>query len=432
MPAGCSIGPIREGIRGGPGFRVMVQAINRRGFLWLSTAALVAPGPAVRAAPSDGGSKRLVVIFLRGAVDGLNVVIPHGERLYYDNRPTIAIGRPGTGQGALPLDNYFGLHPALGGLLPLWNEKKLAFVHAAGSPDATRSHFDAQLFIENGTPGRSTTRDGWMNRLLAVLPEPRGPTDAVSIGSTLPQILKGPVPVANLPLGPEGPRPLPIDQPEISHAFDRLYAGKDPQSEAYRQGRAARAELVDGLASEMRRADNGAPQPAGFPADAQRLAHLISRDRRIRMIFLSLGGWDTHVNQGRGKGQLASRLQPLGDGLATFARGLGSAWDNTIVVVLSEFGRTVRENGNGGTDHGHGNVIWLLGGGVGGGQVYGEWPGLATGQLYKGRDLAVTTDYRAVLSVILERHFRLDDRQLAQIFPGLPPSASNLGGMLAA
>ena len=186
-----------------------------------------------------------------------------------------------------------------------------------------------------------------MNRLLAVLPEPHGPTDAVSIGSTLPQILKGPVPVANLPLGPEGPRPMPTDRPEIGRAFDRLYAGNDPQSEAYRQGRAARAELVDGLASEMRRADNGAPPPAGFPAEAQRLAHLISRDTRIRMIFLSLGGWDTHVNQGKGRGQLANRMQPLGDGLAAFARGLGEAWDDTIVVVLSEFGRTVRENGNG-------------------------------------------------------------------------------------
>src|SRR5438105_6994545 len=373
-------------VSGGPGFRVMARAINRRGFLRLSAgAALLMPGPAVRAAGIEAGSKRLVVVFLRGAVDGLNVVIPHGERLYYDSRPTIAIGRPGTDQGVLPLDGYFGLHPALAGLLPLWVEKKLAFVHAAGSPDATHSHFDAPVYIESGTPGRSTTRDGWMNRLLAVLPEPHGPTDAVSIGSTLPQILKGPVPVANLPLGPEGPRPMPTDRPEIGRAFDRLYAGNDPQSEAYRQGRAARAELVDGLASEMRRADNGAPPPAGFPAEAQRLAHLISRDTRIRMIFLSLGGWDTHVNQGKGRGQLANRMQPLGDGLAAFARGLGEAWDDTIVVVLSEFGRTVRENGNGGTDHGHGNVIWVLGGGVGGGRVYGEWPGLATGQLYKGR-----------------------------------------------
>jgi uncharacterized protein (DUF1501 family) len=406
--------------------------MNRRCFLRLSAgAALLMPGAAV-AADNDGGRKRLIVIFLRGAVDGLNVVVPYDEQRYYESRPTIAIGRPGTDQGVLPLDGHFGLHPALAGLLPLWNDRKLAFIHAAGSPDPTRSHFDAQLFIENGTPGHSMTPDGWMNRLLAALPEPHGPTDAVSIGHTLPQILTGMLPVANLPLGPEGAKPMPIDQPEIGRAFDRLYGGNDPVSEAYRQGRASRAELVGDLASEMRRADNGAPQPSGFPTEAARLAHLIGQNRHIRLAFLSLGGWDTHVNQGRARGQLASRLQPLGDGLAALARGLGNAWGDTIAVVLSEFGRTFRENGNGGTDHGHGNVVWVLGGSVRGGRVYGEWPGLAPAQLYKGRDLAVTTDYRTVLAAILERHFGLADRQLAQIFPELPPAQSNLGGMLAA
>jgi uncharacterized protein (DUF1501 family) len=408
----------------------MAGAMNRRGFLRLSAgAALLAPGAAPRAA-AEGGPKRLVVILLRGAVDGLNVVIPHGERRYYESRPTIAIGPPGTDQGTVPLDSHFGMHPALTALLPLWSEKKLAFVHAAGSPDGTRSHFDAQLFVENGTPGCATTRDGWMNRLLAALPEPHGPTAAVSIGPTLPQILKGDQPVANLSLGPEGARPMPIDQPEIGRAFDRLYAGEDPLSAAYRQGRVARAELVGGLASEMRRADNGAPQPVGFPSEAVRLARLIEQDRHIRLVFLSLGGWDTHVNQGKARGQLANRLQPLGDGLAALARGLGDAWDDTVIVVLSEFGRTVRENGNGGTDHGHGNVIWVLGGAVRGGHIYGEWPGLASAQLYKGRDLAVTTDYRTVLAAILERHLRLDDRQLGQVFPGLPQGASNLGEMV--
>jgi uncharacterized protein (DUF1501 family) len=405
--------------------------MNRRGFLRLSAGAVLL-GRAAPPRAAEGGPKRLVVIFLRGAVDGLNVVIPHGERAYYDSRPTIAIGRPGTDQGALPLDSHFGLHPALAGLQPLWSDKKLAFVHAAGSPDGTHSHFDAQLFIENGTPGRSTTRDGWMNRLLAALPEPHGPTDAVSIGPTLPQILKGDQPVANFSLGPEGARPLPIDQPEIGRAFDRLYSGKDPVSEAYRQGRAARAELVGGLAGEMRRADNGAPPPAGFPAEAARLARLISQDRHIRLVFLSLGGWDTHVNQGKAKGQLANRLQPLGDGLLALARGLGNAWDDTVIVVLSEFGRRVRENGNAGTDHGHGNVMLVLGGGVRGGRVYGDWPGLATAQLYQGRDLAVTTDYRVVFAAILERHLHLDDGQLAQVFPNLPQGQSDLREMLTA
>jgi uncharacterized protein (DUF1501 family) len=403
-----------------------MMAIKRRDFLTLSAGAALFPiGFSTWAA--EGPPRRLIVIMLRGAVDGLNVVVPHGERAYYEARPTIAIGRPATDQGALPLDGHFGLHPALAGLLPLWNEKKLAFVHAAGSPDPTRSHFDAQLFIENGTPGRSTTADGWMSRVLAALPGPHGPTDAVAVGPTLPRILLGGLPVANLPLGPEAAKPLPIDRPEIARAFDRLYSGNDPISEAYRQGRAARAELIGDLASEMRQADNGAPPPNGFPAEAARLAGLIGRDQHIRLAFAALGGWDTHVNQ---KSQLANHLRPLGDGLAALAKGLGTAWDDTVVVVISEFGRTVRENGNAGTDHGHGNVIWVAGGKVRGGRVYGDWPGLATAQLYQRRDLAVTTDYRSVLATILERHLGLTDHQLAQIFPGLPPARSNLGEML--
>ena len=406
--------------------------MNRRDFLRLSAGpALLSFGPAAWAATAEGGPKRLVVIFLRGAVDGLNVVVPYAERTYYEVRPTIAIGGPGTDLGALPLDDRFGLHPALAALLPLWNDRKLAFVHAAGSPNATRSHFDAQLFIENGTPGDSTTPDGWMNRLLAALPEPHGPTDAVSVGPILPQILRGPLPVANLPLGPQAAKPMPLDRPEISRAFDRLYAGNDPLSVAYREAREARAQLLGDLASEMQRADNGAPPPNGFPLEAARLARLIRRDRSIRLAFANLGGWDTHVNQGKGKGQLANRLQPLGDGLAAFAKGLGQDWDDTIVVVVSEFGRTVHENGNAGTDHGHGNVVWVLGGNVRGGRVYGDWPGLAKAQLYQGRDLAVTTDYRAVFATILERHLGLADDQLVQIFPGLPPARSNLADMLA-
>lgn len=407
--------------------------MNRRDFLRLSagTALLPLSGEAWAAA-AVGGPQRLIVIFLRGAVDGLNIVVPCAEPAYYAARPTIAIGRPRTNEGALPLDGCFGLHPALAGLLPLWNDKQLAFIHAAGSPDPTRSHFDAQLYIENGTPGRSGTADGWMNRLLAALPAPHGPTEAVSVGPTLPQILKGKMPVANLALGPEAARAMPIDQPAVSSVFDRLYARNDAIGEAYRQGRAARTELVGDLGKEMQRADNGAPPPNSFPATAGWLAHLMAQDPHIRLAFASLGGWDTHVNQGNQKGQLAYHLKPLGDGLATLASGLGRNWDDTVVVVLSEFGRTVHQNGSAGTDHGHGNVIWVLGGGVRGGHVYGDWPGLATAQLYQGRDLAVTTDYRTVLAAILERHLRLDDNRLTRIFPDLPPARSNLGQLLAA
>ncbi len=407
--------------------------MDRRDFLrWSAASALLPLGRHAWAAAADGGPKRLVVVLLRGAVDGLNVVIPYGDAAYYEARPTIAVARPGAADGAVALDEHFGLHPALAGLMPLWNAKQLAFVHAAGSPDPTRSHFDAQLFIENGTPGHNTTTDGWMNRVLGALPAPHGPTDAVSVGPTLPFILRGRCAVANLPLGPETTRPMPLDRPEIARAFDRLYAGNDELAKAYREGKEARAELIGNLARETKEADNGAPPPNSFPGQAARLGRLIAGDARIRLAFASLGGWDTHVNEGDSKGQLANHLRPLGDGLALFAKGLAQRWNDTVVIVLSEFGRTVRENGDGGTDHGHGNVIWVLGGGVRGGRVYGDWPGLETTQLYQGRDLAITTDYRAAVAAILERHLRLADQQLAQIFPGLPASRDDLAAMLAA
>src|SRR5690348_12727184 len=220
--------------------------MNRRDFLLLSSATSLAPVALWRsAAAADGGSPRLVVLLLRGAVDGLNVVVPYAEDAYYAARPTIAIAKPDAAEGAaLALDGHFALHPALAGVMPLWQANQLAFVHAAGSPDPTRSHFDAQLFIENGTPGRRVTQDGWINRLLASLPGPHGPADALAIGPTLPFILKGKAASANLPLGPAAARKLAIDRPEVADAFDRLYAGDDPVDRAYRDGRAARVALT--------------------------------------------------------------------------------------------------------------------------------------------------------------------------------------------
>ncbi len=234
------------------------------------------------------------------------------------------------------------------------------------------------------------------------------------------------MPVANLPLGPRAAAPMPIDRPQIAAAFDRLYSRSGALGAAYREGRAARAELIADLAAEEKIADNGAPPPAGFPAHAQRLAALLARDARIRLAFADLGGWDTHVNQGSETGRLANHLRALGAGLAALARGLGAAWADTVVLVISEFGRTARENGNEGTDHGHGNVIWILGGRIAGGRVYGEWPGLAEGQLYQRRDLAVTTDFRSAIAAIIERHLRLSDAQLATVFPAMPPVAPDL------
>jgi len=407
--------------------------MRRRDFLGLSAgASLVALNGRAWGVSADAAPKRLVVVLLRGAVDGLNVVVPYGDDAYYAARPTIAIAKPGAQDGALALDEHFALHPALSGLLPLWQEKQLAFVHAAGSPDPTRSHFDAQLFIENGTPGRRATADGWMNRLLAAMPGlSRDPTEAVAVGPTLPQILKGRMPVANLPLGPAAATPLAIDKPDIASAFDRLYAGRDAVGQAYHQGRMARAELIAGLPAPPDPTDGGVPAPNGFPAVAARLAGLMAHNRKIRLALVSLGGWDTHVRQGNHTGQLAERLRPLGDGLAVFAKALGRDWQDTAIVVLSEFGRTVRENGDGGTDHGHGNVMWVLGGAVQGGRIYGDWPGLGTDALYENRDLAVTTDFRAVLAPVVARHLRLPDRALATIFPGFSPPRSDLDRLIA-
>ncbi|MBV8452839.1 MAG: DUF1501 domain-containing protein [Deltaproteobacteria bacterium] len=387
---------------------------------------------AARAAEGDASRKRLVVVFLRGAVDGLNVVVPHGEPNYYDARPTIAIPRAGGEGGVVNLDGFFGLHPALATLAPHWRDGTLAFVHACGSPDPTRSHFDAQDYMESGTPGMKSTADGWMNRVLAALPGQRVPTEALSLGPALPRILSGRMAVANIPLGRAAAHPLPLDRPIIETAFDLMYQGGDALSRAYREGRAARKRLLGELEADMREADNGAPSPVGFPYDAARLARLIVRDPTIRLAFLALGGWDTHINQGSSGGQLADHLKPLGEGLASFAQALGPHYHDTVVIVISEFGRMVRQNGNGGTDHGHGNVMWVMGGPVHGGNVYGAWPGLSPQHLYQERDLAVTTDFREPIAAVLSTHLGLGDSQISRVFPQRPRSSGHTATLIRA
>jgi uncharacterized protein (DUF1501 family) len=406
--------------------------MNRRKFLQqlglISGGTLVAIGThgwAARAISSNSNPKRLIVVFLRGAVDGLNVVIPHWENVYYDSRSLIAIAPPNEANGALDLDGRFGLHPALNSLMPLWKQGSLAFVHACGSPDATRSHFDAQDYMESGTPGVKKTSDGWMNRVLSVL-HSQSPVQAVNVGATLPRILTGQIPVASLPVGKGAERPLPLDRPQVSEAFNQLYSGNDPLSKAYQEGRVARQQLMADLQQEMMEANNGAPSPSGFAQSTQQLARVMVKDPSVELAFMALGGWDTHINEGGSTGQLARNLKSLGEGLATLAQGLGSTYSNTAIIVMSEFGRTVHENGNGGTDHGHGNVMWLLGGGIKGGKVYGEWPGLAQAQLYEGRDLAVTTDFRDVIASVLSRHLQLDAAKINQIFPNYSPKP-NIG-----
>jgi uncharacterized protein (DUF1501 family) len=272
--------------------------------------------------------------------------------------------------------------------------------------------------MESGTPGRKSTADGWMNRLLAALPGASAPTRALSIGPVMPRILSGPMSVANLGSGPGATRPTLIDRPAVGAAFAQLYSGDDKLSRAYQEAQTSRQGVMASLDDEMQAASGGAPLPNGFPNDAARLAKLMRTDPRIELAFMALGGWDTHANQGSSQGQLANRLAPLGQGLATLAQGLGPSFDKTMIVVMSEFGRTVRQNGNGGTDHGHGNVMWLLGGRVAGGKVLGPWPGLDDNRLHEGRDLSVATDYRTVLSSALRDHLSISDTQLDLVFPG--------------
>ena len=408
--------------------------MQRRDFLnaLAASAGLMIPlGRGAWAATTAAGGapstqRKLIVIMLRGAVDGMNVVAPVGDANYTRLRPGIALAQPGQEDGALRLDGYFGLHPALSPLLPLWEQKKLAFVHASGSPDATRSHFDAQDYMESATPGVKSTADGWMNRLVSGLPGTATPTRALSIGPVMPRILAGKAAAVNLANGAAGTKATVLDRPAVGKAFDKLYANDPRFGRAYQQGKDAHQEVMsaamDGgmLANEMQMADNGAPLPNGFPDDAARLANLMRNDPNIQLAFVALGGWDTHASQGAGRGQLANRLAPLGQGLAVLAQRLGPMFDDTTIVVMSEFGRTARENGNGGTDHGHGNVMWVLGGDVAGGKVLGDWRGLGDDQLHEGRDLPVTTDFRSVLATIAERHLRLGDKQLELVFPTLP------------
>lgn len=370
--------------------------------------------------------QRLIVIFLRGAVDGLNLLVPYEEAAYSEARPTIAIPPPGELGGALDLDGQFGLHPALSELLPLWEQKQLAFVQSCGLQEETRSHFDAQDYWESGTPGVKRTADGWMNRLLTTLAQGDNPIQAVNMGNVTPRILSGQSPVATVATGRHANKKLAVEQQHLAQAFDRLYENNAALGQVYQEARAAREALQIAAQAEMMKANNGAPLPRGFPQDAQRLARIMARDSRVQLAFMDLGGWDTHSKQGASEGQLARHFSRLGQGLMALKTGLGRQFQSTTVVVMSEFGRTVQENGNGGTDHGHGNTMMLLGGSIPLGKIYGEWQGLETPQLHEARDLPVTTDFRDVLARVLETQLHLSDEQLAQVFPHYQPLSSRL------
>jgi uncharacterized protein (DUF1501 family) len=409
--------------------------MQRRNFI-ASSAALAGwtlAGSARALSDPDYAKRKLVVVMLRGAVDGLSVVVPHGDRNYAASRGSIALAAPGSDEGVLKLDSLFGLHPSLAGLKPYWDQGTMGFVHASGSPDPTRSHFDAQDYMESGTPGRKGTSDGWMNRLLQALPGEASPTRGISMGATPPRIFMGAASVANLGVGPKALAPKAIDKPEMQSALAKLYAQDPMLARTYKDTTEGREEIkrsmdsgsaMDGSGdmahSKDPTADAGAQSASGFAADAERLGRVIRADRHTQLAFTSVGGWDTHINQGGFKGQLSNRLASLGQGLGALANGLGDALNDTVIVVMSEFGRTVRQNGTNGTDHGRGNVMWLLGGPVNGGRMLGEWPGLDSSALADGRDLAVVSDFRAVLSPILQRHLGLSDAGLAKVFPQGP------------
>ena len=399
--------------------------MTRRVFLRNGSAALVSLGftPAfiARAAQvAQARQKILVAVFQRGAVDGLNMVVPFGEKAYYANRLSIAIPRPNAQGGALDLDGFFGFHPRMAPLLPYFKDGNLAIVHASGSNDDTRSHFDAQDYMESGTPGLKSTRDGWMNRYLHAKDhtERASPFRAVALTQALPRSLQGTSPALAIgQLGQFGIR-AGQDNDIMASGFEAQYA-KAADSMLGNTGK----EAFDAV-KMMRDANpqgyspaNGAEYPrAGFGDAMRQIAQIIKADLGLEVAFAELGQWDHHANEGSSTGQIANRLDEFAGGLAAFARDLGDRMADVVVVTMSEFGRTVKENGNRGTDHGHGNAMLVLGGNVKGGKVYGKWPGLEREQLYQGRDLAITTDFRDVFAECLKGH--LGAKDVSQVFPG--------------
>jgi uncharacterized protein (DUF1501 family) len=424
------------------------MSINRRFFLKSGAVALASIGLS-KAAPSfleravfaqqgnaaTGGARRktLIAIFQRGAVDGLNMVVPFGERAYYELRPSLAIPKPQSGntEAAIDLDGFFGLHPALAPMKPLWDARRLAIVEAAGSPDNTRSHFDAQDYMESGTPGRKSTEDGWLNRLLQSKPEERAsPFRAVSMTQNLPRTLQGRAPTLAMTSLSDFTIRAGQYSGSVQGGFEALY--DQGVADVLRGTGRETFEAVDFLKRvnpAQYRPENGAQYPrTAFGNSLLQLAQLIKAGVGLEVAFTESGGWDTHVNQGNARGQLAIRLQEFGAGIAALARDLGPRMDDVVILTMSEFGRTARENGNRGTDHGHANAMFVIGNSVRGGRVYGEWPGLRSDQLNEGRDLALTTDFRDVFGELAQKHLGSPD--LRAIFPGYESSAKKFRGLI--
>ena len=431
----------RRGLSGGPAG----YGASRRGFMKGGALALVGtsviPSFLLRSVMAEtttaaANNKKLVVLFQRGAADGLNIVVPYSEKNYYAMRPTIAIQQ----KDVLDLDGHFGLHPALAAFKPLYDGGHLAMVHAAGSTDASRSHFDAQDYMESGTPGVKGTPDGWLNRALLNGPAPLMPTTgkasafrAVALGTQVPRTLQGKLPaiavsnLADFSVGGKGPQTS-----AISNAFQAMY---DESSDAVLHGTGQ--ETFEAV-KMLKAADPAKYQPAAgvtypntpYGNSLKQIAQLMKANLGVEAAFSDIGGWDTHQNQGAATGQLANRLTEFSNGIAAFWKDMGDDAENITLVTMSEFGRTARQNGTGGTDHGHANVMFVLGGQVKGGKVYGQWPGVENAQLNEGRDLAVTTDFRRVLGEAAYK--TLGARNMEIVFPGAQVHPESFLNILAA
>jgi uncharacterized protein (DUF1501 family) len=389
--------------------------MQRRDFIRRSLAAgavlpLATGSATLLAAPA--ASARVLVVFLRGGYDAASLLVPNASSFYYEQRPNIAIARSGSAaDAALPLDADWSLNPSLReSVLPLFEKREAAFIAFAGTEDTSRSHFETQDSIELGQAlqGRRDFQSGFMNRLAAVL----GARDAIAFTDQLPLVFRGSQQVPNLALGNLGRPGIDARQSDIINA---MYQGSRFAG-AVSEGFQVRTDATQALAGEMVEANRNAITAKGFEGEARRIGRLMRE--RYHLAFIDVGGWDTHVGQGTGTGYLANRLGELGKGLAAFAEESGDAWRSTVVVVVSEFGRTFKENGNRGTDHGHGSVYWALGGAVRGGRVAGEQVAIAPATLFQNRDYPVLNEYRAVLGGVFVRLYDLSPAQLQQVFPG--------------
>ncbi|WP_226938943.1 DUF1501 domain-containing protein [Janthinobacterium sp. FT14W] len=390
--------------------------MNRRDLLKaLAAAPLLSHAGSLLAAPATNA--RLLFVFLRGGYDANNLLVPVGSDFYYASRPNIAIAKPGADNGALALNADWGLHPALRETIyPMFNGGEAAFIPFAGTTDLTRSHFETQDSIELGQEigGRRDFRSGFLNRLAQSLNSNQG-NHAISFTDQLPLIFQGGVQVPNMGLRSVGKSGIDARQSQV---IASMYRGT-PLQQPVSAGFAVRDDVNKELTGEMQAANRNAISTKGFELEAQRIARLMKDKYNIG--FVDVGGWDTHVGQGGANGYLAGRFDELGRGLAAFSQEMGSEWRNTVVVVVSEFGRTFRENGNRGTDHGHGSVFWVLGGGIKGKQVAGEQVAISQTTLFQNRDMPVLNEYRAVLGGLLRRTFGLTPAQLDHVFAGVKP-----------